>query len=103
MEWQKEANAVIDDIKPFVRCIGVCQSKESSNMRIYLDVETFEEENLLIAMDSRGFTICKDGRSEEGEDETYESINALLFNNSPKYRETFTQSLVDKINSLRDS
>ena len=109
MDWLSEANSIVDDVKPFVKSIQILQDKQPPNLGIYLDIEILEQRKLVVLMDTRGFTVCKPISSEtdskggdEPELQTYETIYALLFNNSIKYSQTFADSLYRKISSLGD-
>lgn len=116
MDWQAEADALMGDIKPYVIQVAVSKKMESSVMKIYLEIETLENEKLTVAMDSDGFSICDNKHSVtttmEGEDLTdtrsedlkiYETINALLDDISPRYREAFAKALIDKVGTLGES
>lgn len=99
MDWKAEANAVIDDVKPYVASIKVADNKESSDMRIYLSVETLELKKFLVSMDSNGFSIC----DRDDSSIIYETMNALLDDNSVEYREAFGRALLKKVELLRDN
>ena len=111
MDWQAEAQALIDDISNYVNKIEISKSHKSSNYRLYFDVETLERTKLLVSMDSSGFMICDkdtggsatstDNQEQDSEHvKIYETINSLLDHNSPKYREAFAGDLQRKIKSL---
>lgn len=100
MDWLNEAKAVIEDVKEFVNRIKISEEKESSNMGIYFEIETLESEILLVHMSAGGFKIDDRLNEETNDSQGYETINALLFNSSTKYREKFAQCLVDKVNTL---
>jgi hypothetical protein len=127
MDWQAEANALIDDIKSYVRKIEVSTRHKSSDLRIFFDIVTLEGTMLTVSMDTNGFAICdkeceqkveNSMNNSEQRDETisenqshlsqdldvkiYETINSLLDDNSPKYREAFAHDLYNKMNSLGD-
>lgn len=116
MDWKAEANAVIDDIRLFVNSIEVSDKQESSDMRIYFTIVTLEGHILEVMMDSSGFSVCDTNggygsRSNLEElsgttnrkDRVYETINALLDDNSVEYRKAFAQALSTKINSLESN
>lgn len=119
MNWTKEAQAVIDDVKPLVNKISISSTKESSNFSIFLDIETLDGKSLLVRMGSDGFSICNDKEPKskhmkkcdtnekpiEDEDQdddpfVYETIYALLSDNCSKYQESFSKSLMSKLNSI---
>lgn len=126
MDWKAEADAVIEDMRSFVKSIEISGEQESSDTRIYFDIVTLEGEHLVVMMSSNGFSICN--RANESKDEharelnstgdqpdqtsnnptkceyiVYETINALLDDNSEGYRKAFAQALLTKINSLADN
>lgn len=130
MDWRKEAEAVIDDVRPYVSKMHVCRRHESNEHRIYFKIKTLEQQRLVVAMDSRGFTLCnnKTGlplrhnpppttRCERAEAlssasssnpataqlrpiKTYETINALLDDNCNEYRKKFVGALLDRIDLI---
>lgn len=113
LDWVEEANAVMKDIERFVACINISQHYKSNCMRIFFEIETLEHERLIVCMSSRGFTICPENddltndccnhtKSNESEN-IYETINALLDDNSKCYRESFAQALCEKMESIKES
>ena len=119
MDWQVEANAVMKDIEPFVFSVKISHQHEPSDLRIHLDLVTLERQKFTVIMDSNGFRAIplKDTRSEiqivssqeqpaqgdsnDGDVRVYETINALLDDNSPQYREAYAQAIIDKINLIK--
>lgn len=99
VNWEKEAEAVINDIRDHVSHVAIAKSPNSDPSRIYFDLETLEGDKFIIAMDSRGFTISNVNQNDKSS-HVYETINALLDNKSSKYRAAFASSLVSKMNSL---
>lgn len=95
MDWLAEANAVIKDIRPFVNSIEISNKQKSSDMRIYFTIVTLEGQHLEVMMDSNGFSICQE--------KIYETIYALLDDNSVKYREAFAQALSTRVSSLEEA
>lgn len=116
MDWLKEAHAVIEDVKPFVRDISISSDRQSSDHRIYMDLETLDNKHLLIRMDSNGFSICHneiysiakkmktntgcDDKYQCDQGKVYETIYALLSDNSSKYQQSFSEALIDKLRSI---
>lgn len=121
LDWKAEAQAVIDDMRQYVSSIDVSRELNSSDMRVYFDIKTLEAKRLLVSMDSNGFVICdskmpKDnGLGDKPDDEQishdksignnsgkiYETINALLDDNSGEYRKAFARTLLNKIESIQ--
>lgn len=107
MNWLAEAQALIDDMKPFVEDIKVSTKRQSDNNRLFFDIVLLEKKELLVRMDSSGFTICDSKEESQGNEvnvdqKAYETINALLDDNSEKYRIAFSAALNRKIESLQD-
>lgn len=119
MDWRSEANALIDDIKNHVRSIQVSNHLSSDDMEIFFDIETLEQTRLIISMGSSGFKVCSASRLDTGDDtnltslsngkhdienshseKIYETIYALLDDNSPMYRRSFATALISKISSI---
>lgn len=109
MDWKAEADTVIDDIRPFVSSARISKELESSKTRIYLEIVTFENRKMLVSMDAHGFCICDNDKEEHKVDDddveakVYETVNALLDDNSACYREAFAKALLSKINSIDSS
>lgn len=93
MDWLKEARAVIDDVEPFVSSIAIAKKQKSTNLRIYFDITILEGKTFVVSMDSNGFSIW----DESDELQIYETINALLDVNSPRYREEFSRALMSRL------
>lgn len=104
MDWVAEAQALIDDMKPFVEDIKVSTKRQSDNDRIFFDITLLEKKELLVRMDSSGFTICdtKQDCQDNESDKVYETINALLDDNSEKYRMAFSAALNKRIESIQN-
>lgn len=129
MDWRAEAAALIDDMKNYVHKIQISNQHKSSDTRVYFDIETLERLPFVVSMDSCGFRICDETSKNQGasrpgpgqfrgdrkdvneadtsgqagaldEVKVYETINALLDHNSPKYRHAFAKALMDRIRSI---
>lgn len=130
MDWHKEAMAVIEDMQPYVTNITICQRHRSSELGIYFYIMTLEQEKLVVLMDSNGFSLCdkRSGQPLRHDPptppsyaklraqgiksppspvdpstlplKTYETMNALLDDNSRKYRKKFAGALMDKIDRI---
>lgn len=122
IDWNEEAKAIISDIGAFVSSIKIAQECKSNCERIFFDIETLEQKIFVVCMSSIGFTICPSHRNNSdftnspyGDSEksryidqgsngkVYETINALLDDNSEGYREEFARTLSDKIRSIEQS
>lgn len=125
MDWEAEAKALIEDIKPFVSKVEVSQEHRSCDMKIYFDIETLEKKKFIVMMNSSGFQISDmvrmdptigqapadeghsmakgadgDGNEDDQEVKVYETISALLDDHSPNYRRAFAEALRDRLNSI---
>lgn len=99
MDWLAEAQALINDMKPYVNDIQVSSRIKSDDNQIFFNITLLEMNQLLVCMDSRGFTICDHEHSDQGP-KVYETINALLDDNSKGYRDAFVAALQRKIGSI---
>ena len=125
MDWKTEACAVIEDVKPYVSSIKIARDQKSCDMRIYFDIETLELQKFVVSMDSNGFSICDNDQNngstteasnsntspsscnrydqdQQNETKIYETINALLDDNSVEYRKAFAQALLKRMKSLEN-
>lgn len=96
MAWIKEAQGVIHDIQGLVTRISISSTKESSEYNIYFDVETLDGKNLVVCMDTSGFSIC-------GDEKVYETIYGLLSENCSKFKQTFVESLSSKLSAIQSN
>ena len=123
MDWRDEASALIDDMKNYVNKIEISDRHQSSDMRIYLEIETLEGITFIVLMSANGFLVCDSETSKQQSEscgnnsdnaiargtnkpvessfKIYETINSLLDDNSPKYREAFAEDLYNKMRSLK--
>lgn len=103
--WKEEALSVINDIKDHVKDIHVSQKLKSNNKFIYLNLTTEEQENYCIELSGAGFRIVGNSFDDNSKARTkiYETPYSLLDEISPKYRESFGSSLVNKLKALEDT
>jgi len=118
MDWRKEAQAVMDDVRSFVSSIQISDQHESNEMMIFFEIRTLENQTLVVCMNSHGFTICDETQEhpndnmsfsseedspEDAESErptkSYETIYALLDKTSEEYRKRFMGALLKRIDS----
>ena len=92
MDWKSEAQALVDEMSPFVKNISIT---ETSDSQVNFEIVTLEGNFLLVAMKSDGFRIYNMDDSH-----VYETLNSLLDDNSNDYRKAFAQALLNKLNSL---
>ncbi|CAK9829978.1 GSK3-beta interaction protein [Anthophora retusa] len=103
-QWKLEAQAVINDVKHHVRDIKISEKLRNSNQLFYLNLTTLEGLKFCVELSSAGFTIvgkAHDSTSNRGSDH-FETPYSLLDFISPQYRDSFGNSLVNKLKQLSD-
>ncbi|XP_057339075.1 GSK3-beta interaction protein [Microplitis mediator] len=104
-EWKTEAQAIINDVKNHVLEINISQKLPSTNSKIFLNLTTLEGFKYTIEVSSAGFSIIADQHDTITNTRTqvFETPYGLLDSISEKYRESFGNDLIDKLNKLSDS
>ncbi|XP_076174977.1 GSK3-beta interaction protein [Ptiloglossa arizonensis] len=103
-QWKQEAQAVINDVKQHVTSIEVSEKLQSTDQFIYLNLTTLEGLKFCIELSSAGFSVVgnqHDDTSNTG-NEYFETPYSLLGLVSPQYRNSFGNSLFDKLKKLSD-
>ncbi|XP_076660334.1 GSK3-beta interaction protein [Halictus rubicundus] len=103
-QWKLEAQAVINDVKQHVADIKLSEKLQSTNQFIYLNLTTLEGLRFCIELSGAGFSIVgtqHDNTSNVGT-ERFETPYSLLDFVSPQYRNSFGNSLLDKLQQLSD-
>lgn len=118
IDWNKEAQAIIKDVRQFVNKIDLSKINLDSNQinrqQIFINLETKEGSQFTICLSATGLRICSktfDRDDEQPEtdiegsvmmdgSEVFETIYALLSCKSPAYREAFAGALASKIVSI---
>ncbi|KAL1517741.1 hypothetical protein ABEB36_001472 [Hypothenemus hampei] len=97
--WLEEAQGVINDVKDHVKHIEVSKSLESSNSRIFLNVETLEGNKYTFELTVQGFRFCgQDFDRDDWQNQNYfETPYALLNSVSPRFKEAFVDVLFRKL------
>lgn len=101
-QWRLEAQALINDVKSHVKDIRVSEKLDSSEKVIYLNVTTLEGQDFCVELSAAGLSIVgprHDDISTKG-DVFFETPYSLLDFISPKYRESFGNLLLTKLNAL---
>jgi Protein of unknown function (DUF727) len=105
IDWQKEALAIINDVKSFVKSINISSKLVSDGSCTYLNIVTLEDRRLTVSLDSSGFKImCNyelDSFQDEETEDVYETIYALLETQSEKYTQAFGNKLVEELEKLK--
>lgn len=103
-QWKLEAQAVVNDVKQHVKHIEVSKKLRSSNQFIYLNITTLENLNFCIELSAAGFAIVGNQFDDKSNDdgERYETPYSLLNVVSPCYRNSFGNSLLDRLKCLSE-
>ncbi|XP_012233896.1 GSK3-beta interaction protein [Linepithema humile] len=103
-QWRLEAQAVINDVRKHVQDLKVSERLQSTNQVIYLNLTTLEGLRFCVELSAAGFTIVgnrHDDTSNVG-NECFETPYSLLDFISPQYRNSFGNSLLDKLKQLSE-
>lgn len=103
-QWRLEAQAVINDVRKHVQNLKVSERLQSTNQVIYLNLTTLEGLRFCVELSPVGFTIVgnqHDDTSNVGT-ERFETPYSLLDFISPQYRNSFGNSLLDKLKQLSE-
>ncbi|XP_020297838.1 GSK3-beta interaction protein [Pseudomyrmex gracilis] len=101
-QWRLEAQAVINDVRKHVQDLKVSERLTSTNQIIYLNLTTLEGLRFCVELSAAGFTIVgnrHDDTSNTG-NERFETPYSLLDFVSPQYRNSFGNTLLDKLKEL---
>jgi len=103
IQWEEEAQAIINDVKNHVRNIFISETLPSSSREIYLNCETLEEEKYTIRLSSNGFQAI--GKGFDSTDQlteaiAYETPYALLGVISQSYTKSFGDDLSKALENL---
>lgn len=104
IDWQSEANAIINDVGKHVKEIIVSNKLPSSRLEIFFNLTTLEDKKMCIRISSEGFqvvgneydniqTLDSDLGTEELNTRIYETPYALLNDVSEKYIKSFGDEL----------
>ncbi|KAF7283141.1 GSK3B-interacting protein-like [Rhynchophorus ferrugineus] len=98
--WQEEAQAIINDVKDHVKLIEVSKHLQSTDSRIYLNVETLENARYTFELTVQGFRFCGDSFDSNNleNDNYFETPYALLNSVSPSFKNSFMDVLFQKLN-----
>lgn len=107
-QWRSEAQSVISDVRAHVRDLKICENPalHSTNREIYLNLTTLEGLDFCVKLSGQGFSIvgnrhdCADNANDDCE--FFETIYGLLDSISPRYRDSFGKSLIEKLQELND-
>lgn len=115
INWEEEAQAIINDVKSHVKHIETSSVLPSTETNIYINVTTFEDQQYCVHVSSAGFRIVSnsydtidedksempDGDDEEAAKDIYETPYALLDKISPSYVQSFGNQLTKQLLSLQ--
>lgn len=105
INWLEEAEAVINDIKPFVKMVHLSKHQPDTDCMVLMNLETFENETFCIKLCGTGFGIA--GYNYDTENiidinKWYETPYAMLTEISRSYVERFKESLVEKLKKFEN-
>lgn len=104
IEWQSEAQAVINDVKSHVKHITVSDRLPSSRTHIFLNLTTLEGRRMCVQISSAGFQVVGNEYDETGDQSSYEEIfetpYALLSVVSEGYAQSFGGELAKALQKL---
>lgn len=106
-DWITEAEGIIKDVKMHLKDVHISTVAKTTQYEVFLNVTTLEDREICIRVSTLGFGIVgqkydqTDGVALESP-EIYETPYALFSCISPKYIESFGNSLVSALNQLKD-
>ena len=104
IEWQSEAEAVINDVKNHVAEIVVSTKLASSKTRIFLNLTTLEMKKMTVSISGAGFQIVGNAYDTIQEDlansTIYDTPYAMLGDISPSYTQSFGTALTNALQKL---
>lgn len=111
IEWQSEAQAIINDVKSHVKDIVVSEKLPSSRTHIFLNLTTLENRRMCVQISSAGFQVvgneyddCTSGArqidQQTNHEEIYETPYALLSVVSEGYSQSFGGELAKALQKL---
>nr|CAH7755780.1 unnamed protein product [Callosobruchus chinensis] len=100
--WKLEAAAVINDVKDHVKTLNISEKLQSDNAHIYLNLITIEENRYCIQLSGQGFRVVgyDFDKTDQATDEYFETPYSLLNKLSPKFKDSFANDLLNKLNNL---
>ncbi|XP_067010166.2 GSK3B-interacting protein [Anabrus simplex] len=101
--WKLEAEGVINDVKAHVTYIQVSSKIKNSNTHIYLNIMTIEGEEFCVEMSAAGFRIVGNAFDDKSnpQEKVFETPHSILDDISPKYRASFGNALMGKLQNLQ--
>ncbi|XP_034940012.1 GSK3-beta interaction protein [Chelonus insularis] len=104
-QWKVEAQAIINDVRRHVQDIKISEKLCSTNNSIYLNLTTLEGLKFCVEVSGNGFSITGNQHDSviNTDNKTFETPYSLLDSISPKYRESFGNDLMKKLNNLNDN
>ncbi|RZF38208.1 hypothetical protein LSTR_LSTR005569 [Laodelphax striatellus] len=105
IDWTAEAEAVIEDVKQFVKEIVISERIQPLRTGIFINVTTEENEKFCVEFCSQGFRVAGHSYDEvtDNSDIWYETPYSLLSTISPQYCLLFGNSLMQKLSDLQKS
>lgn len=103
-QWRLEAQAVINDVRKHVQDLRVSERLVSTNRVVYLNLTTLEGLEFCVELSAAGFAIVGNRHDDRSNavNERFETPYGLLDFVSPLYRDSFGNSLMDKLKKLSE-
>lgn len=104
-QWKLEAQSVINDVKNHVTNFVLSEKFPSSNTEIFLNLTTLEDLKFCIKLTAAGFSVVGNQHDDISNNGTmyFETPYSLLDFVSPMYRNSFGNSLLNKLNLLQEN
>ncbi|XP_043471254.1 GSK3-beta interaction protein [Leptopilina heterotoma] len=105
-QWKLEAQSVINDVKNHVTDFVLSEKFQSTNTEIFLNLTTLENLKFCVKLTAAGFCVVgnqHDDMSNNMNTMYFETPYSLLDFLSPMYRNSFGNSLLNKLNLLKEN
>ena len=105
IKWLEEAEAALNDIKPFVHEVSISDHQPDVDSMAFLNLKTYENKTFCVKLCISGFGIVGSEYNTENIDEVkwYETPYAMLSEISKSYIDRFKHSLFEKLKSLENT
>lgn len=100
--WKIEAQAIINDINGHVKEAVISTKLKCSDSHIYINITTLENQLFCVEVSNLGFRIVGSNYDTKNQFEAdyFETPYSLLNIISPLFRDSFGNTLVDKLSKL---
>ncbi|CAG9808043.1 unnamed protein product [Chironomus riparius] len=104
IDWQEEAEGVINDIKNHVKLIEISSKLISDGSNVFLNIVLLEGKSMTVLLDSQGFHIVSENELDTCEMEnieSFETIYSLMEQHSKEYTKSFGNELIKKLEEVQ--